>query len=166
MMSISRVLRHLCTTRWSVGRVFPKSVLASIRQAIGDAEESHAGEIRFVVEAALDGLPLLKNQTARERAIELFSRLRVWDTQDNSGVLVYLLMADRRVEIVADRGIHANVGADGWSAVCRRMEAAFSTGDFEGGTLEGVRAIASLLARHCPSNGPHVNELPDAPVVL
>ena len=116
-MDLARLLRHLATTSARVRRAFPASALHSIEQAIATSEASHAGEIRFVVEGSLDGLPLLRGQTARERAIELFAQLHVWDTVDNTGVLIYVLLADRRVEIVADRGIHAKAGAEAWSAI-------------------------------------------------
>jgi uncharacterized membrane protein len=138
----------------------------AIEQAIKAAEVGHAGEIRFVVEAALDGVPLLRGQSARERAIEVFSLLRIWDTEHNSGVLIYLLLADRRVEIVADRGIHARVGTSGWEALCRDMEASFHSGQYEQGAIACVGAVARHLSRHFPSHGHAHNELPDAPVVL
>ena len=104
--------------------------------------------------------------TPRERALEVFGQLRVWDTEHNDGVLVYLLMADRDVEIVADRGIHAKVDSQEWSKVCRQMEAAFGQSNFEGGAVNGVQAVTQHLVKHFPADGPNVNELPDRPVVL
>ena len=100
------------------------------------------------------------------RAIELFSQLRVWDTQHNTGVLIYLLLADKAVEIVAERGIHEKVDAQTWSKVCRQMEAAFKQANFEGGVVSGVQAVTRHLKLHFPSDGPDRNELPDKPVVL
>jgi uncharacterized membrane protein len=138
----------------------------AIEQAIRDSESTHSGQIRFAVEAALDIGPLLRNQSARERAIDVFSFLRVWDTQHNNGVLVYLLLADRDVEIVADRGIARHVASDQWERVCRDMEAAFRAGRFEDGVLNGIRAVSGHLSRHHPGTGTRPNELPDAPVVL
>jgi uncharacterized membrane protein len=138
----------------------------AIEQAIRDSESTHSGQIRFAVEAALDIGPLLRNQSARERAIDVFSYLRVWDTQHNNGVLVYLLLADRDVEIVADRGIARHVSSDQWERVCRDMEAAFRAGRFEDGVLNGIRAVSGHLSRHHPGTGTRPNELPDAPVVL
>lgn len=140
--------------------------MATIEQAIKAAEVGHAGEIRFVVEGALDGLPLLKGQSARERAIEVFSLLRIWDTEHNSGVLIYLLLADRRVEIVADRGIHARVGTGGWEALCRDMEASFRSARYEPGAIACIESVAQHLARYFPSHGRAHNELPDTPVVM
>ena len=165
-MDLARLLRHLATTAAHVRRAFPTSALSSIEQAIAASEASHAGELRFVVEGALDGLPLLRGQTARERAIELFARLHVWDTEHNTGVLIYVLLADRRVEIVADRGIHAKAGAQTWSEICRGMERNFGAGDFGRGAVQGIEAVAQLVTRHLPPAPGDRNELPDAPLLL
>ncbi|MDP1997291.1 MAG: TPM domain-containing protein, partial [Gallionella sp.] len=129
-------------------------------------ETRHDGQIRFAVEAALDLAPLLAGQTARERAVEVFSELRVWDTEHNNGVLIYLLLADRDVEIVADRGIHAKLGTEIWEAVCREMEAAFRDGQFEAGMLAGIHAVGEHLTRHFSARSGKPNEMPDRPVVL
>src|SRR6202011_1977451 len=115
--------------------IFTPKVLAAIEQAIKAGEATHSGQIRFVVEGALDGAPLFKGQSARERALDIFSQLRIWDTAHNNGVLIYLLLADRKVEIVANRGIDAKVGADGWEKICKQMEAEFRSGNFERGTI-------------------------------
>ena len=165
-MNIQRIARHLLMTDGQVSRTFGSSTLNKIEAAIKASEAEHVGEIRFVVEGGLDGTPLFKGQSARERAIELFSQLRVWDTQHNTGVLIYLLLADRAVEIVADRGIHAKVDAQAWSRVCRQMEAAFKQSDFEGGVVSGVEAVTRHLKHHFPSHSQDRNELPDKPVVL
>ncbi len=110
--------------------------------------------------------PLLAGQTARQRAIEVFSQLRVWDTEHNNGVLIYLLLADRDVEIVADRGVHAKLGQATWEAVCQEMEAAFRQGKFEEGVIAGIRSVGAHLARHYPQVGTKTNELPDRPVLI
>jgi uncharacterized membrane protein len=138
--------------------------MQAIERAIRESERTHCGQICFAVEAALDTLPLLRGQTARERAIEVFSQLRVWDTEHNNGVLIYLLLADHDVEILADRGIHAKVGVDAWESVCREMEALFRAGRFEEGALAGIRAVGTLLAQHYPGAGR--DELANQPVVL
>jgi len=122
--------------------------------------------LRVVVEANLPLSGLWRGQSARARAIELFSQLRVWDTEENSGVLIYLQLIDRRVEIVADRGINACVGQEFWEGVCRHMESAFRSGDFEGGTLLALRTITAALAEHFAATGEKSNELPNAPLVL
>ncbi len=166
VMGIKRISRHLIEHRWRLRRLFPKAVLDAIEQAIKSGEATHRGQVRFVVEGALDGAPLLRDQPARERALDVFSHLRIWDTAHNNGVLIYLLLADRDVEIVADRGIHAKVGAEGWEAICRMMEADFRGGHFQRGVIEGIEAVSRELAKHFPADGPGPNELPDAPVVL
>jgi len=138
----------------------------AIEKAIKASEGAHCGEIRFVVEAALHIESLLRGQSARERAIDVFSQLRIWDTERNNGVLLYLLLADRDVEIVADRGIHEKVGPQEWEKTCRKMEAAFRQGDFEGGVVGGLQEVTRHLAEHFPPIGDDRNELPDKPVVL
>jgi uncharacterized membrane protein len=165
-MSIGRIARHLVQHHWRAKRVFPQGVRDRIEQAIRQGEATHSGQIRFVVEGALDGRPLFSNQYARERALDVFSHLRIWDTAHNNGVLIYLLLADRDVEIIADRGIDAKVGAAGWETICRAMEAEFRSGRFEPGVIAGIAAVSRELAKHFPPGGPHPNELPDAPVVM
>jgi len=165
-MSIARIVRHLLQHHWRRRLAFPPAVLARIEQAIKAGEATHSAQLRFVVEGALDGAPLFHNQPARERALDVFSQLRIWDTAHNSGVLIYLLLADRDVEIVADRGINAKVGAAGWEKICREMETDFRAGDFERGVIKGVEAVSRELATHFPRSGAGPNELPDAPVVI
>ncbi len=165
-MGMERIARHLMATRWAVNRVFPRDALIAIDRAIKESETEHRGEIRFAVEGALHIDPLLRGQTARERAIDVFSQLRIWDTEGNNGVLIYLLLADRDVEIVADRGIDAKVGPQEWEKICRNMEAAFRQGDFEGGVVGGIQEVTRHLAEHFPPVGGDRNELPDSPVVL
>lgn len=161
-----RWIRHLWLDDLAVRRDFPRPVLSAIERAIATQENRHRGELRFVVEGGLPLAPLLSGRTARERAIDVFSRLRVWDTEDNAGVLVYLLLADRRVEIVADRGIHAHVGSAAWDAICGEMQSAFAAGRFEAGAILGIEAISDLLAAHFPPGEENPNELPDTPLVL
>jgi uncharacterized membrane protein len=165
-MGIKRIGKHLIEHRWRVRRIFPRKVLANIEQAIKASEATHSGQIRFVVEGALDGAPLFRDQSARARALDVFSRLRIWDTAHNNGVLIYLLLADRDFEIVADRGIDAKVGAAGWEKICAEMEADFRAGNFERGVIEGIEAVSRQLAMHFPAQGAGPNELPDAPVVM
>ncbi|MFZ2302691.1 MAG: TPM domain-containing protein [Gallionella sp.] len=165
-MNLKRIMQHLSSGRTAVRRVFPSRTLEVIERTIRETEAQYDGQIRFVVEAALDSAPLLAGQSARERALEVFSELRVWDTEHNNGVLIYLLLADRDVEIVADRGIHAKLGAEIWEAICREMEAAFRNGQFEAGVLAGIRAVGERLVCHFPVQGGKLNEMPDRPVVL
>lgn len=124
------------------------------------------GELRFVVEPGLDWPELFSGVTSRERALEVFSSLRVWDTEHNSGVLIYLLLADHKVEIIADRGINARVNESEWVKICHDMESKFRTGDFEKGVLCGISAISTLLLKHYPSQEHNPNDLPDHPTIL
>ena len=154
------------TDHWSARRAFPPSSLHHIEQAIAAGERAHSGQLRFVVEPALPLPSVLRGEAPRERALEVFGRLRIWDTEQNCGVLIYLLLADKAVEIVADRGIHRRVGDQSWGTICRRMEAAYRERRFEEGALAGIESINALLAQHFPRGAPGANELPDRPVVL
>jgi uncharacterized membrane protein len=161
-----RLWRHLVTDHWAARRAFPRSALKRIEEAIAAGERKHSGQLRFVVEAALPLHSVLRGELPRERALEVFGRLRIWDTEENCGVLVYLLLADRAVEIVADRGIHRRVGDRSWQAICRRMEHAYRERKFEDGAVAGIEAISALLAEHFPRTAPGANELPDTPLVI
>jgi len=162
-MPAGRILKHLAYTRWQLRRAFPPSALDAIELAIREAEGRHRGEIRFVVEGALHGSALLAGQSAHARAVELFSSLRVWDTEANNGVLIYVLLADRRLEIVADRGIHARVSPDLWKTIMRGMELAVARGNFEVAAIDAVRAVADCLEA---DEARRSDELPNRPLVL
>ena len=168
-MVFKRVAKHLLMTHWQVRRAFPPAALQAIEQAITASEACHQGEIRFVVEGALHFTPLIRDQAPRERAIDVFSALRIWDTEHNNGVLIYLLLADRTVEIVADRGIHARIADGEWRTICRQMEAAFSNNDFAAGAVNGIAGVTHHLRQHFPLLSGHkrrVNELPNQPVLM
>lgn len=165
-MPWKRVIRHLLSDHWAVRRAFPPAAMRAIRDKIGEQEKRHGGELRFAVEASLPFPQLWRGQDARSRAVELFGQLRVWDTEHNSGVLIYLLLADKRVEIVADRGIHYKVGGTAWEAISGEMQRAFAAGRFEQGVGFGVAAISDLLATHFPRGEGDANELPNEPVAL
>jgi uncharacterized membrane protein YgcG len=166
VMTIGRMLRHLFIPPWRVRLAFPGSTLRAIESAIRKCEASHSGEIRFAVEGTLHLRALLRGQTARDRAVEVFSQLRVWDTEQNNGVLIYLLLADHDVEILADRGVHARVGTEGWERICHEMEAMLRLGDFAAGVLSGIRAVSARLVEHYPSKPNDKNELDNKPIVL
>jgi uncharacterized membrane protein len=161
-----RWLRHLTTTHWTLRRCFPAATLAAIEKAIGDSEGSHGAEIRFVVETTLPAGHLLGRVGARERALEVFGHLGVWDTAANNGILLYVLLAERDIEIVADRGFVGLVRPDEWESICRSMEAAFREGRYEPGALAAIAAITALAARHFPPSGPNPDELPNRSVIL
>ena len=165
-MQLARALKHLVIPDRVALRPFAPAALGRIEQAIGTSERSHSGELRLALEANLNPLDVLRGRSARSRALELFSHLRVWDTEQNSGVLVYLQMVDHRIEIVADRGIARLVPQAQWEAICRRMEAAFRAREFEAGVLQAIGEITALLASHFPPGEHNPDELPDRPVVV
>lgn len=165
-MNIKRITQHLLMADWRCRRAFPQQTLDAIEHAIKASEDMHTGEIRFVVEGALDCRPLFIAQSARERAIDVFSQLRVWDTEHNNGLLIYLLLADHAVEIVADRGINAKVGAASWEKICHVMEASFKRGEYEIGVVMGIASITQYLIEYFPAGTGNQNELSNTPVLL
>jgi uncharacterized membrane protein len=165
-MNLRRWIANLFATPLMTRRRFPAQALSAIEAAITAVEARHAGEIRFVIETALDVSALLADRTPRERAVEVFSHYRVWDTANNNGVLIYLLMAEHDVEIIADRGIAANVSEAEWQTVCQRMETHFGAGRFREGAIAGVDGVAALLVRHFPHQGGDRNEQPNRPILL
>src|SRR5579872_3428204 len=148
MSKSARMLRHLFTSRWRTRALFDAATLAKIEAAIGTAEAQHEGEIRFAIETALSLGALLHGLSPRARALQVFAQLHIWDTQHNNGVLIYVLRADRAVEIIADRGISAQVGEAEWQAVCREVEAHYRAGRYVDGSLAAVAGVARLIARH------------------
>lgn len=163
---LKRLIRHLIVPGWWRRRTLPTSMLDNIETAIADSETRHYGELRFVVETHLSFNALIRRISARERAIELFSQLRIWDTEQNSGVLIYLLLGDRDVEIIADRGIHQRVGSEAWGTICQQMEQQFRQQQFEAGVIDGILAISKLLTQHFPATTNNINELSNRPIVL
>jgi len=163
-----RLLTHAASTPRALRRAFPPPVLDAVGAAIGAAEAGHSGEIRFVIEAVLPWSYLRHDADPRHRALDLFSSLRVWDTESNNGVLVYVGLADRAVELVADRGIAARVSPAEWEAICAAMRAAFAAGRYQDGAVAAVRSVGMLLQKHFPPapGALHVNELSDRPLVL
>lgn len=164
-MDLRRIVRHLLVLPGAVSRAFPPSAMAAIEQAIAKSEREHSGEVRFAVEPALDTSALLAGESARERALEVFSHLRLWDTDQRNGVLIYLLLADRDIEIVADRGLNVVPGAE-WEAICRTIEQALRRGEFQQALVDGVQAVSRLVARHFPRCAADRNELPNRPAVV
>lgn len=165
-MDLARTLRHLMHSPRLLGRAFPEAALERIETAVRASESSHSGEIRIALEGDLDLGLLWRDVSPRDRAIEIFSRLGVWDTRRNNGVLIYVLLADRDVEIVADRGLTPHVTAGEWESVCRMMETEFAAGRWERGLVAGVEATGRLLSAHFPPEAEGRDELPDRPAVL
>jgi len=166
-MAFMRALRHLAATHAGTRRRFPAPVLESIERAIASAETRTSGEIRFVVETALELPEVWSGLTPRERAVHAFSSLHIWNTELRNGVLIYVLLADRDVEIIADRGANQRITEADWEGVCRVMEGHFRAGRFAEGSLAGVGGVADLLARHFPpQGGRNRDELPNQPALL
>jgi uncharacterized membrane protein len=163
---VSRLLKHLFMPSWLMWKSFPPALLAEIETAIRESETQHCGEIRFAVETSLPLPAIWRGVSARQAAIEAFGKLRVWDTEGNSGVLIYLLLADHDLEIVADRGIAARVDQTEWDNIAKLMEQHYRTGDFRKGTFEGIRRVTELLARHFPPGTDNPDELSNKPVLL
>lgn len=163
-MNLGRLTRHVFMPRRSLRRAFDEAALSAIERAITDTEKTHGGEIRIALEASLDPAELFSDLTPRQRALQAFAQLGVWDTELNNGVLIYVLWADRDVEIVADRGFNGRVSAQEWIDVCHRMEQLFSQGASADAVVSGVQAAGALISRHFP--GGDRNELSDRPVIL
>ena len=165
-MNPRRIVRHLFTSNVHARRCFPTHALTALEREIHTAEARHSGELRFVIETALEGTALWHDVAPRQRALDVFARLRVWDTARRNGVLIYLSLADRDVEIVADRGFDQLVSAAEWEAACRAMETELRAGRYKEGAIAGVRAVSELIERHFPPEPRDVNELPNRPVIL
>jgi len=162
---LKRLWRHRWVDDADLHQVLPASVVLSLAQQVAASEQRHSGEIRIHIEAGLPWRSVWHGATARERAVALFGTLRVWDTEDNNGVLIYLLMADNAIELVADRGLMREVPQVTWEALVTRMGQAFQVGQFEQGLRQAVDEVSALLEQHFPlAPGQHnPNELPDAP---
>jgi uncharacterized membrane protein len=165
-MAIKRLLKHLFATRTATRRRFPHDVTEAIEQAVTAIELRTSGEIRFAIDTALELPEIWADKSPRECAHEAFARLRVWDSELNNGVLIYVLMADRDVEIVADRGAAARISPIEWEAACRVMESHFREGRFREGALAGVEAVGGLLVREFPCRAGNRDEIPNQPALL
>ena len=165
-MDLARFWKHVAMTPAAARRAFPDTVMEHIARAIADGERRHRGEVCFVVEAELTTGQLWRGLKPRDRAREVFAQQGVWNTEENIGVLIYVLLAEHRVEIVADRGIDARVAAADWLAACEAMDAHFRAGRFEQGAIAGVNAVGELLTKHFPATSEGRNELPDRPVLM
>jgi uncharacterized membrane protein len=165
-MELARCARHLLQTRRAMRRRFSDAVLTRVESAVRAAETTHSGEIRVAIESDLDLADLWHDMSPRQRAVEVFSQLGVWDTARSNGVLIYVLLADRDVEIVADRGLNGLVHSSQWETVCRAMESEFAHSRWEQGLLTGIDAASRLLAAHFPAGDGDRDELPNRPTLL
>jgi uncharacterized membrane protein len=163
-----RLLAHALTPPLAVRRAYPRAALRAVGAAIELAEAGHTGEIVFVAEASLPWSYLWRNASVRQRAAALFAELRVWDTEHDNGVLVYVGLADRAVEIVADRAIARRVDARQWHAICRDLGEQCRQGNYREGAVQAVRALGALMEAHFPlaPGQSRANELPDRPLAL
>jgi len=163
---LARLLKHRLVDEDDARRLLGKDALARIQARVAESEKHHSGEIRVVVEAGLPFSYLRRHATPRDRAVKLFGKLGVWDTERNNGVLIYLLLAEHAIEIVADRGLNRVVAPAEWTEIAASMQSAFQAGDFEAGLLRAVDAVDALLVRHFAARPGEVdvNELPDAPL--
>jgi len=163
---LPRLLKHRLLDEGDARRMLGKDALARIEERVAASEKRHSGEIRVVVEAGLPFSYLRRAATPRDRAVTLFGKLGVWDTERNNGVLIYLLLAEHAIEIVADRGLNRVVAATEWAEIAATMQSAFKSGEFETGLLRAVDAVDALLVRHFAARPGEVdvNELPDTPL--
>jgi len=164
---IARLFKHRLVDEDDARRLLGKDALARIQARVAESEKHHSGEIRVVVEAGLPFSYLRRQATPRDRAVKLFGKLGVWDTERNNGVLIYLLLAEHAIEIVADRGLNRVVAPAEWAEIAASMQSAFQAGDFEAGLLRAVDAVDALLVRHFAARPGEVdvNELPDLPEI-
>lgn len=165
---LARLLHH----RWAEGRMqaaLPDALLERLGRRVAASEQRHTGQIRICVEAGLPLSYVWRDASARERAVALFGKLRVWDTEHNNGVLIYLLLADHAIEIIADRGLTRAIPADTWENLVREMGTAFQEGRYEDGLTQTLAGVTALLHTHFaadPGAGAAHDGLPDAPVRL
>jgi len=165
-MNLARFWRHILMSPLRARRCFGPAVMSAIEREVGTQEKRHRGEIRFVVEAELTSAQLWADLSSRDRARQVFAEQGVWNTEENTGVLIYLLLADRRVEVVADRGITERVPEPEWGAICRTMEGHFREGRFEEGAIAGIREVSERLALHFPGGEDNPDELPNRPILI
>jgi len=164
---VLRLLKHRRFDEADAMRMVGADAMQRIQSRVAASETHHSGEIRVCVEAGLPWSYLRRHATPRERAIAMFGKLRVWDTEHNNGVLIYLLLAEHAIEVVADRGLSRHVDADQWRAITATMAAAFAGGRFEAGLNQAIDAVDELLRLHFPLAPGELNpnELPDQPDV-
>ncbi len=167
-MDWSRAYRHLAATHRGAHKLFSNETMERFQQTIAEGEATHRGEVRLIVESALPLRKIRRGMSTRQRALDLFGTFRVWDTEENNGVLLYINVADRRLEIIADRAAARRIGDPHWQTVAGLAQQAFKEGEFEGGVTDALGAIHRALAKAFPADADRArrNELSDAPVVI
>ena len=158
MNKFTRILKHRWLDETDSARALGPAALQRLEARVAASEQAHSGEIRLCIEAGLPLSYLWRNATVRQRAVTMFGKLRVWDTENNNGVLIYLLLAEHQIEIVADRGLARRVPQTHWDSVLGDMRAAFRKHQFEDGLAQAIAAVDVLLARHFPLTAGEVNQ--------
>lgn len=166
MKKLARILHHLTTTTATGRRAFPAQTLKALQAAIAIGEKQHRAEVRMIVEPALPLPAVMQGMSSRQRARELFTHYRIWDTEENCGILIYINLADRKVEIVADRAVGRALGAGEWQTVCDTMTQGFARGAFHESAIAGLQQINGLLEAKFPANGARPNQLPNRPLII
>ena len=164
---VARLFRHRLRDEAHTRRAIPPDMVERLARRVAASEQRHTGEIRIYVESSLPTSYVMRGAPARERAVAMFGKLRVWDTEQNNGVLIYLLLVERSIEIVADRGLSARVPQREWEAIVARMQSAFGDSRFEDGLTQALEEVSALLVQHFPAapGARNSNELPDEPVL-
>lgn len=167
LAKLKRMFKHRWLDAADTRRAIPPELVQRLAARVAASERRHSGEVRIYVEAGLPLSYLWRDAAPRERAVAMFGKLRVWDTEHNNGVLIYLLLAEHAIEIVADRGLAQQVPGAEWLAIVQRMGAAFREGRFEDGLTQALEEVSALLVQHFPSEPGEANpnELPDTPVL-
>lgn len=167
-MDWSRIARHVMASQRGTHKLFSTDTMQRLQESIASGEATHRGEVRLIVESALPLRKVRRGMSTRQRALDLFGTFRVWDTEENNGVLLYINVADRKLEIIADRAASRRIGDPHWQTVCGVAQASFRKGEFERGLTQALASIHDALSVAFPADGhtPRKNELPDAPVVL
>lgn len=163
---MKRLLQHLLHLPLLAHRAFPPAARRQIAAAVTAGEARHRGEIRFVVEGRWPLRDVWAGKTPDQRAVEVFGISGAWDTSENTGVLIYALLCERHVQVLADRGINARVPPATWEALCGQLREDYAAGRFEAGSIRAVTTLSDILAEHFPANGKRTNEVPDEPIVL
>ncbi|WP_050475783.1 TPM domain-containing protein [Herbaspirillum rhizosphaerae] len=166
MAQFNRLLRHLFGTRSQARKLFPRATLQAVQAGIAAGEKQHRAEIRCIVEAALPLSAVLRGESSRARAHELFSHYRIWDTEENCGILIYINVADHKVEILPDRTVDKVLKRDDWHAVCQTMTRGFAGKKYHDSLLQALTQLNALLAEHFPDQDKHRNQLSDRPLML